>query len=305
MSAATMRSAATALLLLLLLLLLAPPPGGLVAADYTVLPGQKTAMFAGGCFWCMEEAFEKYAPGVADAVSGYAGGSNDNPTYQDHGRYDETGHYEVVLVIYDPELATFDSLLEYFWRNIDPTDGAGQFCDRGHAYAPAVFYEDADEQAAIQCSLAAVQSAHPSWGPVSESVEVRAKPRFWEAEDYHQNYYQISTFAYNYYKDACRRSQVLRQRWGDGEFECFHTRADEVAAAACEASAAAIAGDFESGGADCNGNATAAGDAGRPRVRASSAEVSGGKQQGVLLRMLLLLASAAVASGLCFLPSQR
>ena len=175
MASATATRSATAVLLLL-----APPLGGLVAADYTVLPGQRTAMFAGGCFWCMEEAFEKYAPGVVDAVSGYAGGSNDNPTYQDHGRYDETGHYEVVLVIYDPELATFASLLEYFWRNIDPTDGAGQFCDRGHAYAPAVFYEDADEQAAIQCSLAAVQSAHPSWGAVSESVEVRAKPRFWE-----------------------------------------------------------------------------------------------------------------------------
>eukprot|EP01044_Picomonas_judraskeda_P036445 COSAG03_NODE_16082_length_412_cov_0.824281_1_plen_97_part_01 len=80
---------------------------------------------------------------------------------------------------------------------------------------------------------------------LSASVEVRAKPRFWEAEGYHQNYYQTRTFAYSYYKDACRRSEVLRQRWGDGEFECFHTRADEIAAEACEASAAAIAGDFE------------------------------------------------------------
>ena len=127
----------------------------------------------------------------------------------------------------------------------------------------------------------------------------RPKPRFWEAEGYHQNYYQTRTFAYSYYKDACRRSEVLRQRWGDGEFECFHTRADEIAAEACEASAAAIAGDFESGGADCN--ATVAGDS-RSRVRVSSAEVGGGKQQSVL-RMLLLLASAAIASGRCFLTS--
>jgi peptide methionine sulfoxide reductase msrA/msrB len=178
-----------------------------------------TAVFAGGCFWCMEEAYEK-VPGVIDAVSGYAGGEEPNPEYYDvaGGR---TGHTEVVRVYYDPEVVTYDELLYVFWRNVDLTDGLGQFCDRGLSYRPEIFYESDEQRDAALASRTELEES----GRFSRAIAVAVSPLdiipdddndgFWIAEDYHQGYYLTNSVRYTLYKEACGRVRRLVQLWGD------------------------------------------------------------------------------------------
>ena len=169
------------------------------------------AVFAGGCFWCLEHDLE-VLPGVISAESGYSGGSTANPTYQQvsSGR---TGHSESVLVRFDPDRISYATLLRAFWRNVDPFDGEGQFCDRGSSYRPVIFTGSADqlEQASESARLAAQELA------TAEPLAVMIEPlkRFWPAEDYHQDYAERQTLTYNFYRWRCGRDARLDAVWGE------------------------------------------------------------------------------------------
>jgi peptide-methionine (S)-S-oxide reductase len=168
------------------------------------------ATFAGGCFWCMEEAFEK-VEGVSSVISGYAGGSKANPTYKEvsAGR---TGHTEAIEVIYDPESVGYRQLLQVFWRNIDPTDGSGQFCDKGSQYRSAVFYHDEEQKRLIEESKKALDESKPFDEPIV--TEILPASMFYPAEEYHQDYYKRNPIRYRYYKYGCGRTQRLKELWG-------------------------------------------------------------------------------------------
>ena len=170
----------------------------------------ETAVFAGGCFWCMEHDLEKL-PGVVDAVSGYSGGHVENPTYRQVSG-EKTGHQEVVQVRFDPMQISYATLLRSYWRNVDPLDGEGQFCDRGDSYRPVIFTSDAAQAHEAEASA---QAASRELGvPRSElKVELRDAEPFWEAEDYHQDYAQKSSLKYNFYRTACGRDRRLDQVW--------------------------------------------------------------------------------------------
>ncbi|MEC9367969.1 MAG: peptide-methionine (S)-S-oxide reductase MsrA [Pseudomonadota bacterium] len=168
----------------------------------------KTAVFAGGCFWCMEEAFEK-VDGVVETISGYTGGEKVNPTYNDVS-WGNTGHYEAVEVKYDPAKVTYEKLLDIFWHNIDPTDRGGQFCDRGMPYRTGVFAVDDAQLKLAEKTKADVATK------LGKTIYTDVKPltKFWPAEDYHQDYYKTNSGKYGYYKWACGRAQRLEQLWG-------------------------------------------------------------------------------------------
>jgi len=167
-----------------------------------------TATFAAGCFWCVEEAFEK-VPGVVDAVSGYTGGSTVNPTYE-AVTAGGTGHYEAVRVTYDPARVTYAQLLDVYWRNVDPFDPIGQFCDKGESYRAAVFPATPEETQAAEASRQAV--ALRFGRPVV--VEILPAAIFYDAETYHQDYYLKNPQAYRFYKWRCGRAQRLEALWG-------------------------------------------------------------------------------------------
>ena len=181
---------------------------GMLGAGGAAAAEPETAIFAGGCFWCMEEAYEK-VPGVIAAVSGYAGGEVENPTYRQvsSGR---TGHYEVVEVEYDPDQVTYEQLLDVFWRNIDPFDTRGQFCDKGSQYLSAVFVASDEERVLAEATKAEVEAEFDM--PVA--TEILPEPVFYTAEDYHQNYYKTTSARYNFYKFGCGRPQRLEELWG-------------------------------------------------------------------------------------------
>jgi peptide methionine sulfoxide reductase msrA/msrB len=169
------------------------------------------ATFAGGCFWCVESDFEKH-DGVVEAISGYAGGHTDNPIYREVS-VGGTGHTEAVQVIYDPDKVTYEELLEVFWRHVNPTDAGGQFVDRGSQYRTAIFYHDDEQKRLAEASkqeLAA--SGRFDKSIVTEIVKLR---RFYEAEDYHQDYYKKSAMHYNRYRHGSGRDQFLNKVWGD------------------------------------------------------------------------------------------
>ncbi len=170
-----------------------------------------TAVFAGGCFWCMEEAYEKVI-GVIDAVSGYAGGTEVDPTYYDVAS-GTTGHAEVVQVIYDPELVTYDDLLNIFWRNIDLLDAGGQFCDRGSSYRTGVFYVTEEERVSAEASRRELEASGRFSLPIV--TEITPLDVFYPAEGYHQNYYKTDPIRYQFYKTACGRVRRLEQLWGE------------------------------------------------------------------------------------------
>ncbi|NBB51544.1 peptide-methionine (S)-S-oxide reductase MsrA [Rhizobium sp. CRIBSB] len=173
-------------------------------------PNAATATFAAGCFWCVEEAFEK-VPGVVDAVSGYTGGTTDNPTYEAVSA-GGTGHYEAVRVTYDPARVTYAQLLDVYWKNVDPFDPVGQFCDKGPSYRAAVFPATPGETEAAMTSGQAV--ARQFGQPVA--VEILPATTFHEAEAYHQDYYLKNPQTYRFYKWRCGRAQRLEQLWGSG-----------------------------------------------------------------------------------------
>lgn len=168
------------------------------------------ATFAGGCFWCVESTFEKL-DGVHEAVSGYAGGDTDNPTYNEVGS-GSTGHTEVVQIHYDPSIITYPELLHWFWREIDPTDPDGQFVDRGSQYRPAVFYHDDRQKAWLEQSMADLAASGRFAKPLA--VEVLPYTKFWEAEEYHQDFYKKSALRYKIYRHGSGRDQYLEKTWG-------------------------------------------------------------------------------------------
>ena len=168
------------------------------------------AIFAGGCFWCMEEAMEKL-PGVKDAVSGYIGGRTKNPTYRQvsAGR---TGHTEAVRVIYDPKVINYSQLLKAFWRNIDPLAANRQFCDSGSQYRAGIFYLNDKQKKLAVASKAKLIASKKFKFPIQ--TEVTEAGPFYRAEEYHQAYYKKNPIRYNYYKYACGRKQRLEELWG-------------------------------------------------------------------------------------------
>ena len=170
------------------------------------LSGQKdTAILAGGCFWCVESDFEKL-PGVYEAVSGYTGGEMQNPTYRNHGR-----HVEAAKITFDPSIISYDEILDYYWRNIDPTDDTGQFCDKGNAYIP-VIYARPDQTEQAKDSKAEIEKIKPFSDPIR--VPILPAKTFWNAEDYHQDYYLKNPTRYKLYRTGCRRDARIKQLWG-------------------------------------------------------------------------------------------
>ncbi|MEH6663862.1 MAG: peptide-methionine (S)-S-oxide reductase MsrA [Brevundimonas sp.] len=171
--------------------------------------GLETAVFAGGCFWSVEHHFEQ-VPGVVEAVSGFTGGRVSNPGYLQVVR-GGTGHVEAVRVTYDPARVSYRRLVDGFWRSIDPTDPAGQFCDRGPSYVTAVFATPEQREAAE----ASRRAARAALGDPATFTPVRAAERFWPAERSHQDYARRNPRAYQAYVRGCRRVEALRRVWGD------------------------------------------------------------------------------------------
>jgi peptide-methionine (S)-S-oxide reductase len=193
-------------LLLCFLLLAAARDAGHAAGDRQL--GKAT--FAGGCFWCMEEVFEG-VDGVVSATSGYMGGHKGNPSYEEVSA-GGTGHAESVEVSYDPAKVTYTKLLEFYWRNIDPTDPQGQFCDKGTQYRSAIFYHDETQKRLAEESKKAVEKSKPFRGPIL--TEIVPASQFYPAEEYHQNFSQKNPLRYKLYKYNCGRAQRLQQLWG-------------------------------------------------------------------------------------------
>lgn len=171
----------------------------------------RTALFAGGCFWCIESDFEKLE-GVIEAESGYTGGSAETADYKTVS-YTETGHYEAVQVEYDPTKVSYSELVEYFWKHIDPTDAKGQFCDKGSSYRSAIFYGNEAEKLVVEKSLANLKVNKPFAGEVVTAITL-AKP-FYSAEDYHQDYYKKNPIRYRVYRTGCGRDRRVAQLWGN------------------------------------------------------------------------------------------
>jgi peptide-methionine (S)-S-oxide reductase len=173
-------------------------------------PTTAKAYFAGGCFWCMEEAFEK-VDGVLAAVSGYMGGTVANPTYEEvsAGR---TGHAEAVEVTYDPTKVTYQKLLDAFWRNVDPVTPNAQFCDHGTQYRAAIFYSTDEEKRLSEESKRAIEESKRFPQPIV--TQLGQASTFYPAEDYHQDYYKKNPLRYKYYKYGCGRAQRLETLWG-------------------------------------------------------------------------------------------
>jgi peptide-methionine (S)-S-oxide reductase len=173
-------------------------------------PGLAHATFAGGCFWCMEGPFD-HVPGVVSTTSGYTGGSVKKPSYEQVSS-GATGHAESVDVVYDPAKVTYAQLLDVFWRNVDPLDAGGQFCDRGNQYRTAIFYHDAEQQRLAEDSKQALEAT----GKLKRKIVTQIVPagEFYAAEDYHQDYYLRNPIRYKYYRFNCGRDDRLKQLWG-------------------------------------------------------------------------------------------
>jgi methionine-S-sulfoxide reductase len=172
--------------------------------------GMAVAIFAGGCFWCMEGPFEAL-DGVSEVLSGYTGGDEPHPTYQQvsSGR---TGHAEAVRVVYDPSVVSYETLLDTYWRSMDPTDAGGQFADRGSQYRPAIFVSEAAQREAAEGSKAALEASGRFDEPIIVPIEDAGD--FWVAEDYHQNYYRTHPDQYHRYRRGSGRAGFLERVWG-------------------------------------------------------------------------------------------
>jgi methionine-S-sulfoxide reductase len=171
-------------------------------------PNFEKAYFAGGCFWCMEESFENIL-GVSKVISGYSGGTTENPTYKEV-TYGNTGHFEVIEVIYIPEVVSYEKLLEEFWVNIDPFDAVGQFCDKGYSYRSVAFYQNDKQKNLIENSIKEIEKKFKK----KVVTYVRKFDKFYIAEAVHQDYYQINFLNYLRYKKGCRREAILNSIWG-------------------------------------------------------------------------------------------
>ena len=190
-------------LLPLLLALLSTP----IYADKAT----ETAIFAGGCFWCMEPPFDKL-DGVISTTSGYTAGHKDDPTYREVSA-GSTGHTEAIQIIYDPEKVSYSELLKVFWRNIDPVAIDRQFCDSGTQYRSGIYYLDSAQEKAARQSLQNLQKNKSFSEPIA--TEVIAASTFYPAEEYHQDYYQKNPLRYKYYRYSCGRDKRLSELWGE------------------------------------------------------------------------------------------
>ncbi len=181
-----------------------------MASKTTESQNLKIATFAGGCFWCSESDFEKI-PGVVKVISGYTGGDKENPTYEEVTS-GKTGHVEAIQVYYDPEKVSYEMLLGVLWRHIDPTDGGGQFVDRGPQYVSAIFYHDEEQKKLAEKSREELGKS----GKFAKPIVTRIVPftKFYEAEDYHQDYYKKNPLRYSYYRHGSGRDQFIEKVWG-------------------------------------------------------------------------------------------
>jgi len=173
----------------------------------SVYSQNKTAVFAGGCFWCMEEAFEA-VDGVDKVVSGYTGGTTINPNYEQVTNQN-TGHYEAVLISYNPQKISYAKLLDIFWKNVDPYDDEGQFCDKGPSYLSAIFYSNDEEKLLIEDSVKRLTQINTKL----IATKFLKLDIFYLAEGYHQDYYKRNPLKYNYYKTSCGRVKRLKEVW--------------------------------------------------------------------------------------------
>jgi methionine-S-sulfoxide reductase len=173
----------------------------------------ETAILAGGCFWCLEADYEKL-DGVIEAVSGYAGGHVNDPTYKQVSS-GNTGHLEVVKVTYDTSQLSYDEVLDYFWRHVDPTRNDGQFCDRGNQYRPAIFYQNELQHQQAMESRQHIEKVKPFSAPIK--VELIKAGTFYPAEKYHQDYYKKNHYRYTFYRYTCGRDARVNELWGESE----------------------------------------------------------------------------------------
>ncbi len=202
----------TLLAAIVAVLIVAPPgsraqdTGQSAASDQTAV-----AIFAGGCFWCVEADFDK-VPGVLETVSGFIGGTTEDPSYKQVVQ-GGTGHLEAVRITYDPDVVSYVQLLNILWRSIDPTDDGGQFCDRGEPYTTAIFAVNAEQKGLAEQSKTELNAAQVLSAPIVTSV--RDAGTFYEAEDYHQDYYKKNPVRYRVYRYGCGRDARVRQVWGE------------------------------------------------------------------------------------------
>ena len=182
----------------------------IMASASAQAPTRATAIFAGGCFWCVEAAFDK-VDGVVSTTSGYTGGTKVDPTYEQvsAGR---TGHYESLKVEYDPARVSYARLLDVFWHNVDPVDASGQFCDKGPQYRAAIFVTNDSERAQAEASKAALDKSHKLSSPIVTAI--LPATTFYPAEEYHQDYYLKNPAHYKFYRWSCGRDNRLEQVWG-------------------------------------------------------------------------------------------
>ena len=180
------------------------------AAPAAISPSSAKAVFAGGCFWCVESDFDK-VDGVISTTSGYTGGKLPNPTYEQVSAKG-TGHAEAVEIVFDPRKVSYEKLVEHFWRTIDPTTKDRQFCDTGNPYRTAIFAQDAEQLRIAQASKAALEKSKPFKEPIV--TEVVSGGPFYAAEAYHQDYYKKNPVRYNYYRSSCGRDARLKELWG-------------------------------------------------------------------------------------------
>ena len=181
----------------------------MTAEDSDNSKGKATATFAGGCFWCMEPPFDA-KPGVLETIVGYTGGSTKNPTYEQVSA-GGSGHAESIQIIYDPAIISYDRLLEIFWKNIDPLDSEGQFCDKGPQYRSAIFYHSEEQKKLAEVSKRHIEESGTL--PGSIVTEIVPASVFYAAEAYHQKYNKKSPLRYKFYRRTCRRDKRLSELW--------------------------------------------------------------------------------------------
>ncbi len=181
--------------------------------DLSMEKNLKKATFAGGCFWCMEPPFEQLE-GVVKVISGYTGGTTEDPTYEEVSR-GFTGHYEAIQILYNPKRIAYADLLEVFWRHIDPTDPGGQFVDRGSQYRTAIFYHDSTQRKLAEASKKRLEHS----GRFEDPIVTKILPfkAFYKAEEYHQNYYKKCPLRYRSYKRSSGRETFLEEMWGNSQ----------------------------------------------------------------------------------------
>lgn len=197
----------------------APATPATVTATATATATERgEAIFAAGCFWCTETAFEGQ-PGVTSVISGFTGGNSKNPTYHEVSE-GNTGYTESVKVSYDPKVTTYAKLLELYWHNVDPVDKDGQFCDRGNQYRPGIFYFDDTQKAQAEASKAKATSAKKVSAPIV--VEITKASEFYPAEDHHQDFWKKDPNRYYSYRKGCGRDARLEKVWGEPPHPLVH-----------------------------------------------------------------------------------